>query len=229
MLTATPQLHIRRPSPTTAEFTVTTCPTPTTLLPLRISLLLLLLLLRVALGLTGLLLLYSCYSHSPHATTASLGPYLTAITHQLDTLLLHTVPGTVLTEVVSLLLPSYSVLPPAFLALYLSLLRIRTTESLLVLRGLGIQTASSGRTYLSGEATRFIPTEKIHDVLINEAFLGFGVRYYLIVVVEGEEDVVVVFPRLLPRREIVERVWRGVRGCLYEGDREVGGKREEKG
>jgi phosphatidylinositol glycan class H protein len=69
-----------------------------------------------------------------------------------------------------------------------------------------------------GTQTRFIPTEKIRDVLINEAFRGFEVRYYLIVVVEGEEDVVVLFPGLLPRRKIVEAVWRGVRGCLFEGD-----------
>lgn len=66
--------------------------------------------------------------------------------------------------------------------------------------------------------TRFIPTEKIQDILINEAFKGFEVRYYLVIVVEGEQDVVVCFPRLLPRRKIVERVWRGARGCLYEKD-----------
>lgn len=36
------------------------------------------------------------------------------------------------------------------------------------------------------------------------------------VVVEGEEKVVVVFPRLLPRRETLEIVWRGVRGGLWE-------------
>lgn len=45
-------------------------------------------------------------------------------------------------------------------------------------------------------------------------------RYYLVVVVEGEEEVVVVFPRLLPRRDIVERVWRGCRACLFEGRKE---------
>ncbi|KAK6189236.1 pseudouridine synthase deg1, partial [Pestalotiopsis sp. IQ-011] len=88
--------------------------------------------------------------------------------------------------------------------------------SLLVLRGLGIQTSSSGHTVLGGPATRFIPTEKIRDVLINEAFLGFEVRYYLAVVVEGEDEVVVVFPKLLPRRDAVERVWRAVRSCLFE-------------
>lgn len=68
-------------------------------------------------------------------------------------------------------------------------------------------------------------------------------RYYLAVVVEGEESVVVVFPvsvqlglryerarkslvvkeqlancvqNLLPNRGIVEEVWRGARECLYE-------------
>ena len=45
--------------------------------------------------------------------------------------------------------------------------------------------------------------------------------------VEGEEEVVVVFPRLLPRRGILETVWRGVRVCLYEP--EGGGKESGKG
>ena len=85
-----------------------------------------------------------------------------------------------------------------------------------MLRGLGIQTSTSSETYLSTATTRFIPTEKIQDILVNEAFRGFEVRYYLVVVVEGEEDVVVVFPRLLPKRVIVESVWRGVRKCLFE-------------
>jgi hypothetical protein len=36
------------------------------------------------------------------------------------------------------------------------------------------------------------------------------------IVVQGEEQVVVVFPRLLPRRGTLEVVWRGVRGGLWE-------------
>ena len=85
-----------------------------------------------------------------------------------------------------------------------------------MLRGLGIQTSTSSETYLSTATTRFIPTAKIQDILVNEAFKGFEVRYYLVIVVDGEEDVVVVFPRLLPRRQVVEKVWRGARSCLYE-------------
>jgi len=67
-------------------------------------------------------------------------------------------------------------------------------ESLLVLRGLGIQTSSSSPTYLSTPTTRFIPTTAIQDIFIHEAFKGFEVRFYLAIVVQGEEDVVVVFP-----------------------------------
>jgi len=42
------------------------------------------------------------------------------------------------------------------------------------------------------------------------------VRFYLAVVVKGEENVVVVFPKLLPKRKILEEVWRGARACLHE-------------
>lgn len=85
------------------------------------------------------------------------------------------------------------------------------------MRGLGVQTSESPKSYFAGTSTRFIPTEKIQDILVNEAFRGFGVQYYLIIVVEGEEDIVVVFPGLLPKRAIVETVWRRARECLYEG------------
>lgn len=113
------------------------------------------------------------------------------------------------------LAPFFILLPLAAAFAYVSILRIHSEESLLVLRGLGIQTCSSSSTYLTGASTQFIPTQKIQDLLINEAFRGFEVRYYLVVVVEGEKEVVVVFPKTLPRRRVVEEVWRGGRQCLY--------------
>lgn len=69
-----------------------------------------------------------------------------------------------------------------------------TTESLLVIRGMGVQTTTSSPTYLSTATTRFIPTNMIQDIFVYEAFKGFEVRFYLAIVVEGEHDVVVVFP-----------------------------------
>ncbi|KAL4921960.1 GPI-GlcNAc transferase complex, PIG-H component-domain-containing protein [Aspergillus aurantiobrunneus] len=91
-----------------------------------------------------------------------------------------------------------------------------TEESLLVIRGLGIQTSTSSPTYLSKAATRFIPTTEIQDIVIHEAFKGFEVRFYLAVVVVGEPEVVVVFPTLLPNRAKLEEIWRGSRHCLYD-------------
>ncbi|PTB36796.1 uncharacterized protein TrAFT101_007331 [Trichoderma asperellum] len=223
MLTTAPRLRIRRPSPTTAEYTVTTLPPQT--LPLRL-LWLLLLFLRIFLSLVTLLVLYARWvqersSFGAVPTTpfppSSLPPLLS-----LDRMVLlldafqDTPSGKLLARIAaSVTLP---VLVPVAAAVFYALsLRVHKEESLLVLRGLGVQTSESPATYLASAATRFIPTEKIQDILVNEAFRGFEVRYYLVVVVEGEEDVVVVFPGLLPKRKIVETVWRGLRECLYEG------------
>ncbi|KAL1954275.1 hypothetical protein VTO42DRAFT_1461 [Malbranchea cinnamomea] len=101
-------------------------------------------------------------------------------------------------------------------AFYLVFRKGYTEESLLVLRGLGVQTSTSSSTYFAPATTRFIPTTQIQDIVIHEAFRGFEVRFYLAIIVEGESEVVVVFPNLLPRRPILEEVWKGSRKCLYE-------------
>ncbi|KAI1339916.1 hypothetical protein F5Y15DRAFT_58691 [Xylariaceae sp. FL0016] len=235
MLTTTPYLRVRRPSPTAAEFTVSTRPPMT--LPLHL-LLGAVYLARVLTGLSVLLLLTASWSLSPYASAASSSSlpsdnnddqapslFSTAHIHHLLHALSQTAPGRLAARIASSrTLPPYVLLPLCLAALYALTLRIHTEESVLVLRGLGIQTSSSKATYLGGgPATRFIPTAKIQDVLVNEAFHGFEVRCYLAVAVEGEEDVVVVFPKLLPRPRVVERVWRGVRECLFEGDGAHGG------
>ena len=291
MLTTAPHLHVRRPSPTTAEFTVTTCPPPT--LSLRI-LQGLVFIVRLLLGLSVLLVLYSTWTLSPyyhhhqhhhhradHSTSIALAtPTATSTTplllhhhhnHRHNHVTITTAAATAPTMAdppgapanpapttlyttqwlpylaraahlsaagraahrVAERLPPYAAVALCAAVAYATTLRVHTTESLLVLRGLGVQTSSVGGSYLASwrAGTRFIPTEKIRDVLINEAFRGLAVRYYLVVVVEGEEDVVVVFPRLLPGRRVVEAVWRGVRGCLWEPDGAVPVSRrwDEKG
>ncbi|KUJ15321.1 uncharacterized protein LY89DRAFT_708201 [Mollisia scopiformis] len=226
MLTTTPHLRTRRPSPTTVEYIVSTAPDLT--LPLR-ALTIFTILLRLLTGLSVILLLYSKFLQSsyslPLTPYSSPPPLLTTdyifhIAYNVTTSSLGTIFGRLSSRI-----PALFLIPTAFGLLYALSLRLHTIESLLVLRGLGIQTSSSSSTYLSSSTTRFIPTEKIQDIFINEAFRGFEVRYYLVVVVEGEESVVVVFPRLLPRRAIVEKVWRGARGCLFEG---VGEKQRAK-
>ncbi len=115
------------------------------------------------------------------------------------------------------------------LGVCVSIRRPQTTESLLILRGLGIQTSSSPSTYLSGTRSRFIPTGEIQDLFVNEAFRGWEVRYYLVVIVKGEGKGVVVFERLLPRRDVVEGVWRGARRALWGDGEDNRGKGEMKG
>jgi phosphatidylinositol glycan class H protein len=227
MLTTQPHLRTRRPSPTTIEYVVSTSPHLT--LPLRL-LILTTFLLRTLVGLSVLLLLYSKYALSSFSSpilTYSQTPDF--FTNDYIWYSIHAIASSklgLLSTRLAARIPAVVLLPTSLLILYAIFLRIHTTESLLVLRGLGIQTSTSSETFLSTSTTRFIPTEKIQDILLNEAFRGFEVRYYLVVVVEGEEEVVVVFPRLLPRREILERVWRGARACLYEPD---GGKEGGKG
>ncbi|KAL0941023.1 GPI-c transferase complex [Colletotrichum truncatum] len=233
MLTSSPRLHVRRPSPTTAEFTVTTRPPPTLAVRLLSAFLLGL---RVVVFFSSILLLHAAWVQSPYAasfltpsptSTGTFEPdeyaeetlFSGATLSQAVKFIDNSIPGRLAQRLASShAIPLPVLIVGCLLAAYATLLRTHTTESLLVLRGLGIQTSSTSGSYLSSAATRFIPTEKIQDVLVNEAFRGFEVRYYLIVIVEGEEDLVVVFPQILPRKKIVETVWRGVRGCLWEGD-----------
>lgn len=67
-------------------------------------------------------------------------------------------------------------------------------ESLLVLQGLGVQTSTSSAYYFMSSTTTFIPTTQIQDIVIHEAFKGLEVRFYLAIIVEGDTEVVVVFP-----------------------------------
>ncbi|KAI5297636.1 hypothetical protein KEM55_004444 [Ascosphaera atra] len=78
--------------------------------------------------------------------------------------------------------------------LHLIFSRGYTEESILVIRGLGIQTSTSSPIYFCRASTRFIPTMQIRDIIIHEAFKGFEVKFYLALLVEGESEVVVVFP-----------------------------------
>jgi phosphatidylinositol glycan class H protein len=249
MFITAPRLQIRRPSPTTAEFTVTTLPPQTLLLRL---LRFLLLVLRIGFALATLLLLHARWMQSPlaaplsHSSTQDgdndnnsnnikneppppppprqLGrsddwPLLVLDAFWRLLARFHASPAGAALGRAAAAMPLPVLVPGALALLWLLSLRVHASESLLVLRGLGVQTREAPRTYLAGAATRFIPTEKIRDVLINEAFRGFEVRYYLVVVVDGEDDVVVVFPGLLPPRAIVETVWRAARDCLYEKGR----------
>ncbi|KAA8913739.1 GPI-GlcNAc transferase complex, PIG-H component-domain-containing protein [Sphaerosporella brunnea] len=183
-----PTLHIRSPSSTTTEFTVTTRPPPSLR---RTVTSVITALLRLLAFLTVTVLLLSQHSLLP-------------------------------SRLQFLRLPPQDprfLYPTSLATLWLIVQRGYTEEGLLVIRSLGVQTSTTAGTWLGmGKRTRFIPTEKVRDIIVNEGFVGMEVRFYVAVVVEGEGSLVVVFPTLLPNRRCCEVVWRGAKRCLYQPD-----------
>lgn len=74
---------------------------------------------------------------------------------------------------------------------------------------MGLQTRSGGET-------RFIPLDKIDDLVIHEGFVGFEVRFYLAIILKDEDRLEVIFPTTRPRRKVLERVWRQSRVILFD-------------
>jgi phosphatidylinositol glycan class H protein len=176
-------LTVKRPSPTTVLYKVSTR-SPTETFPVRLRRTLIGLV-RILLGLSLLCLLIT-KSHD------SLSPRWKARADRLSSFL----PARlILIWTTSAARIPWTYLAPLSLVMFSLILRkAYTTESLLVIRGLGVQTTTSSPTYLSTATTRFIPTNMIQDIFIHEAFKGFEVRFYLSILVENEHDVVVVFP-----------------------------------
>src|SRR5579871_3651917 len=77
-------------------------------------------------------------------------------------------------------------------------------ESFLIIRGLGVQTTTRMRFPLASHS-RFIPASQIDDVFLYEGIKGMQVRYYLAIVVRGEEKVEVVFPVICLSSELISR------------------------
>ncbi|KAK4991580.1 hypothetical protein LTR50_001775 [Elasticomyces elasticus] len=189
-------LIIKRPTATTVSFTVSTrAPAATFTAKIFYHLLLIV---KVSLGLFVLLTSWArCRLLVPTACSG----YWTLP----DSFLIGTVIGRLASWIVDHV--DWRVLLPTVVVVLRAILRKGyTEESLLVIRGLGVQTSTSSPTYLTTSTTRFIPTNTIQDIFIHEAFKGFEVKFYMVIVVEGEEDVVVVFPvRIL------------LRWCVYAG------------
>lgn len=221
MLNPPTHLTIRRPSPTTLSFTASNAPLRTSLSAHVIFYLTILL--RVLLGLSVLLITAAKVSDSPQfhgvrvqerdVLGGSIAAFVVSIAEKFSWRIL--IPSTLVTVYIVCRKSYIGTLPNLLIILSssrqshppINCKRLRksltsgflTEESLLVLRGLGIQTCTSSPTYLSTSTTRFIPTDQIQDIFIHEAFKAFEVRFYLAVIVEGEGEVVVVFPVSLHR------------------------------
>lgn len=186
-------LSIIRPTPTTVLYTVSTR-SPSQTLTARASTYALLLA-RIIAGTCVAVVLLNEYRIALPRTTRDHAGY--GITATLDKLLSMPPLGPFLAALTAHNTRIYRLIISSGVV-RLILRKSYTSESLLVIRGLGVQTSTSSPSYLWASSTRFIPTSSIQDIFIHEAFKGFEVRFYLSIVVEGEEDVVVVFPVRTP-------------------------------
>ena len=118
-----------------------------------------------------------------------------------------------------LLVPAAVVIPTLVLMAYWS--RQQTVEeSVLCIRGLGIQLRSKKRS--GEERYTFYEKEKIQNVYINEGFFRFEPRYYIAFGVEGSDKLVLAFPELLPGLETNVAVYHGCRAMLGGDGRDEG-------
>lgn len=184
-------LSVKRPTPTTVLYTVSTRAPKKTLTAHLLGYLLILL--RVSIGLLVATVLLLEYRKS----TLSLSNAKLLV--WIENAILISPSGHFAALLADNISPIYRLVLCAG-ATWLIFRKSYTEESLLVIRGLGVQTSTSSPSYLWTSSTRFIPTSNIQDIFIHEAFKGFEVRFYLSIVVEAEEDVVVVFPVSLLRR-----------------------------
>lgn len=93
-------------------------------------------------------------------------------------------------------------------------------ESVCAINGVGLQ---FHRKNVLGRmvATRFVDHSSIRALVIHEGYYRHQAIFYLAIVVEGEEDVLVVFEETLPRVNVLKKVLRGLRCVLY-GESEEG-------
>lgn len=111
-------------------------------------------------------------------------------------------------------------------ALFVVYCRQDAHESILVIKDVGIQLNSRPRWKFlaTSDSDSFIPLANIMDLVIHEGFHGYGqVIFYMCILLqrkendgETDEDAIkVVFPGLLPRKDLLLRVWTQSRTVLF--------------
>ncbi|GAM28489.1 hypothetical protein SAMD00019534_116650, partial [Acytostelium subglobosum LB1] len=85
-------------------------------------------------------------------------------------------------------------------------------ESLTVIRELGIQLR---KKYLLKETVEFIEKSRISSIIINEGISRYRVVYYMAFIVEGKQKMILAFDDLIPRINVLLKIYRGTRALMY--------------
>lgn len=97
-------------------------------------------------------------------------------------------------------------------------------DSMTVIRDVGIQLDSVLSWWFTNSSDKsvFIPLKDIMDIVINEGFHGYGqVIFYMCILRRSQSDdleekpLKIVFPQLLPRKDILLQVWKQSRQVLF--------------
>ena len=105
---------------------------------------------------------------------------------------------------------------PRLSAQRLSLLKLhpcRYTESVLAVRGMGVQLQSKSAG--GRQVTRFIDREHLRAAVVNEGYTCFSVRFYLAFLTAGSDELAVAFAGHTPRLPVVHATYCGVQSVLF--------------
>lgn len=91
------------------------------------------------------------------------------------------------------------------------LLKTRVTETVIVINGLGMQIERKGRYRIISNSDRFIPSDAIRAVFINEVFEGSHVVYVIQMVFNQTNEVGLVFKELRPQLPVLQEVWKSIK------------------
>ncbi|EPY51126.1 pig-H [Schizosaccharomyces cryophilus OY26] len=79
-------------------------------------------------------------------------------------------------------------------------------ESLLVVRDLGVQTNCHSIVPWKS-SSKLVPLDSVREIFIHEGFRKFDVCYYMGIAIDHEPQIHVVFPTLLPRRDVLQKIY----------------------
>jgi hypothetical protein len=89
-------------------------------------------------------------------------------------------------------------------------------ESVYVIRDMGIQL--NRRRFIGFQSCRFIEKSKISAVVINEGITCGDIIFYLAILIRGQNKMVLVFERFLPRLKILQEIYVGIRTILFDDE-----------
>ncbi|RHZ47079.1 hypothetical protein Glove_593g32 [Diversispora epigaea] len=108
---------------------------------------------------------------------------------------------------------SYSIFTIIIVIWIWTKLNIVKSESILLIRDVGVQVKT---VYLNGRiVSKFIDKDKISNIVINEGITILQVKFYMVILVEEADRMVVVFQHLLPKLNVLLQVYQGTRSIIF--------------